>query len=88
MESTRSGDRHSMSPRRVPAVAMPERWHEERRGEWGHRKERILPGRWLATVSAETTGDEEPAMNPVMVEVWRGNAVESEHAGSLAVLDR
>ena len=26
-------------------------------------------------------------MNPVMVEVWRGNAVESEHAGSLAVLD-
>jgi L-asparaginase II len=26
-------------------------------------------------------------MNPVLVEVWRGNAVESEHAGSIAVLD-
>jgi L-asparaginase II len=26
-------------------------------------------------------------MNPVLVEAWRGNAVESEHAGSLAVLD-
>jgi L-asparaginase II len=26
-------------------------------------------------------------MNPVLVEVWRGNAVESEHSGSIAVLD-
>jgi len=26
-------------------------------------------------------------MTPVLVDVWRGNAVESEHAGSLAVLD-
>jgi len=26
-------------------------------------------------------------MNPVLVDVWRGNAVESEHTGSLAVLD-
>ena len=26
-------------------------------------------------------------MNPVLVEVWRGNAVESEHAGSLAIVD-
>lgn len=26
-------------------------------------------------------------MNPVLVEVWRGTAVESEHAGALAVLD-
>lgn len=26
-------------------------------------------------------------MNPVLVEVWRGNAVESEHAGALAVVD-
>lgn len=26
-------------------------------------------------------------MNPVLVEVWRGNAIESEHAGSVAVLD-
>lgn len=26
-------------------------------------------------------------MNPVLVEVWRGNAVESEHAGALAIVD-
>jgi L-asparaginase II len=26
-------------------------------------------------------------MNPVLVEVWRGNSIESEHAGALAVLD-
>jgi len=26
-------------------------------------------------------------MNPVLVEVWRGNAVESEHAGSLSIVD-
>ena len=26
-------------------------------------------------------------MNPVLVEVWRGNAVESEHAGSVAIVD-
>jgi L-asparaginase II len=26
-------------------------------------------------------------MNPVLVEVWRGNAVESEHAGSIAIVD-
>jgi L-asparaginase II len=26
-------------------------------------------------------------MNPVLVEVWRGNAVESEHAGAMAVVD-
>ncbi|HEY0858817.1 MAG TPA: asparaginase [Albitalea sp.] len=26
-------------------------------------------------------------MNPVLVEVWRGTAIESEHAGALAVLD-
>jgi len=30
---------------------------------------------------------EELAMNPVLVEVWRGNAVESMHAGAIAVLD-
>ena len=26
-------------------------------------------------------------MNPVLVEVWRGNAVESEHAGAIAIVD-
>ena len=26
-------------------------------------------------------------MNPVLVQAWRGSAVESEHSGSLAVLD-
>jgi L-asparaginase II len=30
---------------------------------------------------------ERVTMNPVLVEVWRGNAIESEHAGALAVLD-
>jgi L-asparaginase II len=27
------------------------------------------------------------AMNPVLVEVWRGNAIESEHAGAIAIVD-
>jgi len=26
-------------------------------------------------------------MNPVLVEVWRGNAIESAHAGAIAVID-
>src|SRR6266436_4891099 len=26
-------------------------------------------------------------MNPVLVEVWRGNAVESDHVGSVAIVD-